>query len=282
MNTLLFILLVLFSNQPKISINKSFTVESLGACQGVASLNRKVYLYGDREVGIIREFYFIEDSLAFTGQELQLTNGGKNIIKHPTGIAYADGKAFIGNSVRSKEDTNKWIAEIFFIDWNRLLKDKVLDNSIINRVEDDLAIQGTRPEYIEYNNTQYVATADYGSSRNEVRLYNPKLLSKASKTSDKDVLVYKFTCTPWVQNLHWIKDKNILVLVQNQIEGRQWRLSFLDLPASIASGKAEVIKVVDFDKVDELEGFCLINGISKGIATTSSRKSNIHIMSLNC
>jgi len=281
MNTLLFILLVLFSNQPKISINKSFTVESLGACQGVASLNRKVYLYGDREVGIIREFYFIEDSLAFTGQELQLTNGGKNIIKHPTGIAYADGKAFIGNSVRSKEDTNKWIAEIFFIDWNRLLKDKVLDNSIINRVEDDLAIQGTRPEYIEYNNTQYVATADYGSSRNEVRLYNPKLLSKASKTSDKDVLVYKFTCTPWVQNLHWIKDKNILVLVQNQIEGRQWRLSFLDLPASIASGKAEVIKVVDFDKVDELEGFCLINGISKGIATTSSRKSNIHIMSLN-
>jgi hypothetical protein len=281
MNTLLFILLVLFSNQPKISINKSFTVESLGACQGVASLNRKVYLYGDREVGIIREFYFIEDSLAFTGQEFQLTNGGKNIIKHPTGIAYADGKAFIGNSVRSKEDTNKWIAEIFFIDWNRLLKDKVLDNSIINRVEDDLAIQGTRPEYIEYNNTQYVATADYGSSRNEVRLYNPKLLSKASKTSDKDVLVYKFTCTPWVQNLHWIKDKNILVLVQNQIEGRQWRLSFLDLPASIASGKAEVIKVVDFDKVDELEGFCLINGISKGIATTSSRKSNIHIMSLN-
>lgn len=281
MNTLLFILLVLFSNQPKISINKSFTVESLGACQGVASLNRKVYLYGDREVGIIREFYFIEDSLAFTGQELQLTNGGKNIIKHPTGIAYADGKAFIGNSVRSKEDTNKWIAEIFFIDWNRLLKDKVLDNSIINRVEDDLAIQGTRPEYIEYNNTQYVVTADYGSSRNEVRLYNPKLLSKASKTSDKDVLVYKFTCTPWVQNLHWIKDKNILVLVQNQIEGRQWRLSFLDLPASIASGKAEVIKVVDFDKVDELEGFCLINGISKGIATTSSRKSNIHIMNLN-
>ncbi len=281
MNTLLFILLVLFSNQPKISINKSFTVESLGACQGVASLNRKVYLYGDREVGIIREFYFIEDSLAFTGQELQLTNGGKNIIKHPTGIAYADGKAFIGNSVRSKEDTNKWIAEIFFIDWNRLLKDKVLDNSIINRVEDDLAIQGTRPEYIEYNNTQYVATADYGSSRNEVRLYNPKLLSKASKTSDEDVLVYKFTCTPWVQNLHWIKDKNILVLVQNQIEGRQWRLSFLDLPASIASGKAEVIKVVDFDKVDELEGFCLINGISKGIATTSSRKSNVHIMSLN-
>lgn len=281
MNTLLLILLSLLGSQPKISISKSFTVESLGACQGVTFLNQKVYLYGDREVGIIREFHFNQDSLAFTRQEFQLTNGGKNVIKHPTGIAYADGKAFIGNSVRAKDDQNKWIAEIFFIDWNKLLDDRVLDNSIINRIEDDLAIQGTRPEYVEYNNTQYVATADYGSSRNEVRLYDPKLLSKASKTSDKGVLVYKFTCTPWVQNLHWIKDRNILVLVQNQIEGRRWRLSFLDLPASIASCKAEVIKVIDFDKADELEGFCLINGISKGIATTSSGKNNVHIMDLS-
>ena len=197
MITPLLILLSLFGSQPRISISKSYTVESLGACQGVAFLNQKVYLYGDREVGFIREFRFSQDSLAFTGREFQLTNERKNVIKHPTGIAYADGKAFIGNSVRSKDDPNKWIAEIFFIDWNKFLDNKILDNSIINKTEDDLAIQGTRPEYVEYNNTRYVATADYGPSRNEVRLYDPKLLSKASKTSDKGVLVCKFTCTPW-------------------------------------------------------------------------------------
>lgn len=281
MITLLLILLSLFGGQPRISISKSFTVESLGACQGVASLNQKVYLYGDREVGVIREFRFSQDSLAFSGREFELTKERKNVIKHPTGIAYADGKAFIGNSVRSKDDPNKWIAEIFYIDWNKLLDDKTMDNSIINKTEDDLAIQGTRPEYVEYNNIRYVATADYGPSRNEVRLYDPKLLSKASKTSDKGVLVYKFTCTPWVQNLHWVKEKNILILVQNQTEGRKWRLSFLDLPASIALRKAQVIKIIDFDKVDELEGFCLINGIAKGIATTSSPKNNVHIMNLN-
>lgn len=280
MNTLLFILLNLINPINEGKVSKSFTLDSLGACQGITYHNNKVYAYGDREVGVIREYKFNTDTLIFTGLECQLSIGDKNVIKHPTGIAYKEGKTFIGNSVRSPENKNHWIAEIYLIDWDRLLSDKSLDNAVINRIEDDLAIQGTRPEYVKFNDNYYIATADYGNNRNEVRLYNPEQLAKASKTSEEGVLVTKFKCSPWVQNLHWIEKENTLVLVQNQIEGRKWRLTFLDLPASINIGEEQVLKVIDFDRQDELEGFCLLNDISVALATTSSRKENLHIIDI--
>lgn len=281
MKTLLLIILNLFINTTGGKINKSFTLDSLGACQGITTVNSNVYAYGDRQVGVIREYDLEKDSLIYTGTECLLTVDGQTQIKHPTGIAYADGKAFIGNSVRSKENPKKWIAEIYLIDWNRMLVDKTLDNSLIRRIEDDLAIQGTRPEYVQYQGIQYVATADYGPENNEVRLYDPKQLAKADKTSDAGVLIAKFNCGAWVQNLHWIEKENTLVLIQNQIEGLRWRLTFVDLLSSIQSGKAEIIKIIDFDKKDELEGFCLLNDIDKAIAVTSSRTNNAHFIELN-
>ena len=95
------------------------------------------------------------------------------------------------------------------------------------------------------------------------------------------MLVKKFTCTPWVQNLHWIPAKNILVLIQNQIEGRRWRFTYLDFNSSMETGTQQVIKVVDLDRADELEGFTFLDNDSKGIAVSSSRKDNVNNMQIS-
>jgi hypothetical protein len=126
-----------------------------------------------------------------------------------------------------------------------------------------------------------VATADYGDHGNEVRLYDPSLLQHAKKTSEKGVLVKKFTCTPWVQNLYWIPAKNMLVLIQNQIEGRRWRFTYLDFNKSMETGAQQVIKVVDLGRTDELEGFTFLNDDSKGIAVSSSGKDNVNNMQIS-
>ena len=265
-----------------LSFQKTLTVDSLGACQGASFLDGRVCLYGDREVGMIRTYTIQQDSLAYTGQEIRLTEGGKDIINHPTGIAYnPDGPTFIGNSIRLNPEGTKWRAVIYMVDWKGLLRTGTLDGNLLNTIADDACIQGTRPEYVQYGNKAYVATADYGDKANEVRLYDPALLAKAKKTSEPGVLVKKFTCSPWVQNLHWIPSKGVLVLIQNQIEGRRWRFTFLDLNKSIESGKEQVIKTIDVDKADELEGFTLLNEPGTGIAVTSSRHNNVHFVHLD-
>ncbi|MFC0182226.1 hypothetical protein ACFFJX_06500 [Pseudarcicella hirudinis] len=42
------------------------------------------------------------------------------------------------------------------------------------------------------------------------------------------------------------------------------------------TGHEVILKTIDFDKTDELEGFALIGKSNKGIAVTSSRKANVH------
>jgi hypothetical protein len=111
-----------------------------------------------------------------------------------------------------------------------------------------------------------------------VRLYDPERLSQCSKTSEPGVLFKKFTCTPWVQNLYWMADKGIIVLIQNQTEGRKWRFTYVDLEKSIQTGQQQVIKVVDInERADELEGFAF-SGKDKGVAVTSSRKKNVNFI----
>lgn len=263
--------------KPDIALVSSHTVDSLGACQGASYLDGKVYLYGDREVGMVREFTQKGDSLHYTGKEVRLTVDGKDVINHPTGIA-RHGKlpVFIGNSIRLNAEGTLWRAVIYQVDWKGLLKTGSLDGNLIRTIEDDACIQGTRPEYVEYNGKWLVATADYGDKRNEVRLYDPAVLKKAGKTSAPGVLVKKFTCGPWVQNLHWVPGKGVLVLIQNQIEGRRWRFTFVDLKKSLEKGEQVVLNSVDIDKADELEGFAFTGTSSKGIAVTSSRKNNVH------
>lgn len=258
-------------------IRKSITIDSLGACQGISWQKDRIFLYGDREVGVVREYKLINDNLEYTNKEFRLTANDKDEINHPTGIAYnGTDPTFIGNTTRMNPEGTEWKAVIYCVNWKRLLKTHTLDGNIINRIDDDVCIQGTRPEYVKYNDNWYVATADYGNRGNEVRLYDPNVLKKAKKTSDKGVLFKKFTCSPLVQNLFWIKDKNILVLVQNQAGGRKWRFTYLDLKKSIESGKQYVISEINVDeKVDELEGFSMPGSSSKGIAVTSSKQNNV-------
>ncbi|WP_295664917.1 hypothetical protein [uncultured Mucilaginibacter sp.] len=130
--------------------------------------------------------------------------------------------------MRLNKEGTAWKALIYAINWKGLWQTGTLDGNLLRTIEDDACIQGTRPEYVSYKNKWYVATADYGNHGNEVRLYNPEKLSTCTKTSDPGVLYKKFTCTPWVQNLNWIPQKGLLVLIQNQIEGRKWRFTAVD------------------------------------------------------
>lgn len=265
-----------------LTLAASITVDSLGACQGVSFQSGKAYLYGDREVGMIRAYTVSGKTLTYTGQEIKLTEKGNDVINHPTGIAYhPTGPTFIGNSIRLNPEGTQWRAVLYCVDWAGLLRTGTLDGNLLNTIDDDACIQGTRPEYVRLDGKWYVATADYGNKANEVRLYDPALLAKAKKTSEPGVVVKKFTCSPWVQNLHWIPAKGILVLIQNQIEGRRWRFTFVDLKKSIEQGRQQVVNVVDTDKADELEGFALLGNPTTGLAVTSSRKDNVHFMDLN-
>src|SRR6201990_1448247 len=67
---------------------RSITIDSLGACQGISYQNGRIFLYGDREVGMIREFKLIGDSLTYLHKEYKLTTNGQDVINHPTGVAY--------------------------------------------------------------------------------------------------------------------------------------------------------------------------------------------------
>jgi len=259
-------------------LNRSITIDSLGACQGISYQNGRIFLYGDREVGMIREFKMDHDSLVYLHKEYKLTLNGQDVISHPTGIAHNGiSPTFMGNSVKMNPEGTLWKTTIYCIDWKGLLKTGTLDGNLINTIDDDACIQGARPEYVKYHNKWYVATADYGDHGNEVRLYDPEKLKTCKKSSEPGVLYKKFVCTPWVQNLKWIADKGILVLIQNKIEGRQWRFTYVDLEKSIDAGKQVTFGRADgIDRSDELEGFSFIGNDQKGIAVTSSRKNNVN------
>ncbi len=82
-------------------LTRETTVDSLGACQGISYQNGRVFLYGDREVGVIREYKLDKDSLIYQHREIKLTQNGQDVIGHPTGIAHHGNlPVFIGNSVR--------------------------------------------------------------------------------------------------------------------------------------------------------------------------------------
>jgi hypothetical protein len=280
--TLFFSVSCYAQNQPSLQITKATSFDSLGACQGISLIDNFFYAYGDRECGVIRKYRIVKDSLEYLPKEIKLTVNDSDVINHPTGIAHKKGlPTFIGNSIRLNKEGTLWRAVIYNVNWNGLLTTGKLDNNLINIIEDDACIQGTRPEYVEYGNKWFVASADYGNKHNEVRLYDPIKLATASKTSEPGVLVAKFTCSPWVQNIHFIKENNILVLIQNQIEGRRWRFTFLDFKASIKDGHEKVIKVIDVDRNDELEGFTLTDNKNKAIAVSSSRKDNVNFLEIS-
>ena len=255
---------------PPISLDPLTTIPGLGAGQGVEVRDGKVYLYGDASTGVIREYNLVGTSaLTYTGRQILLTTGGRDLVSHPTGLTVSPGiGTFLGNTVAQQ-------GTIMMIDWARALATGTLDGAILATIADDLAVNGTRPEFVRVGQQWLVATADYGAVANEVRIYDPVKLKTATHTSDPGVLLYRFRCSPYVQTLHWLDAQGLLVLVQNQRDGQGWRLTVIDLARSIAAGQQVVMQTIALSPQNELEGFHVV-APGRGLFVTSSSSSNLN------
>jgi hypothetical protein len=250
------------------------TVEGLGAMQGVSFRDGKVYLYGDvwdakPRVGVIREYLA---DFTPTGREVWLRRDGKPLLLHPTGLTWHDRwGTFLGDTVNKK-------AIIYHLDWKRALDDGNLDHAVLDVIDDDAAVNGCRPEFVTLRGNTYLATADYGNARPEVRLYDPGEMLASKRTSAPGVVAFRFLAGPFNQNLHWEAAAGQLTCVQNVIAGRGWRLDVLDLAKAVADGRAGGpgvrVRMLTFPPHDELEGYRPLDG-GRGLFVTSSGKDNV-------
>lgn len=246
------------------------TCDHLGACQGASEHDGFIYLYGDANPGVIRQYTVVDGDvphLDFTGLEISLTRNGVNLINHPTGLTWnPEFGTYLGNTVTA---TKK--GTIYHLDWPKMLIEKNLDHAVLNTVDDDLAIQGCRPEFVRREERWYLATADYGSVKNAVRIYDPAKLAVVSKTSDPGVLIEQHPCGAFVQQLHWVDSKQTLLIIENQIVGRRWRL----VPADLwhTPDLRDIKPYDDLLGLDELEGFSMIDP-DHCVLVTSSRANN--------
>lgn len=263
---------------------EKYTVPNIGAGQGVALINNKLYFYGDKfdatpRVGVIVEYTL---DMKPTGRTLLLNQHDRPRLTHPTGIAYLDkNNVFIGDTISQK-------AKIYLLDWEKAWKDGNLDKAIKHVTIDDEMINGCRPLLVAANGRRYIATSDYGNKGNEIRLYDPEKLAVSEKTSDEGVMVFKCKCGPFNQNLYWDAEAGEILCVQNVTPGRGWRLQAIPLsipdPSILGTKRSLVEKELDLTHSPsitlpphtELEGYCqLPNG--KSLFATAHRKDNVWI-----
>jgi hypothetical protein len=250
------------------------TDTNLGACQGIAVREGKIYAYGDvysakPRVGVIREYNM---DLKPTGRQVWLRQGERPLITHPTGLTW-DGRwgTFLGDTFKKK-------AIIYRLDWKRAWDDGKLDHAVLDTIDDDAAVNGCRPTFVTLDGRTLMATADYGDVRPEIRLYDPERLLKAHRSSAPGVVVHRALCGPFNQNLHWDGASGRLTCVQNVVEGRGWRLDIIDLSRAVAQGRADLdgarIKTFTFSPHDELEGYWPFDS-ERSMFVTSRRDGNI-------
>jgi hypothetical protein len=252
------------------------TMLGLGAMQGVSFHDGKVYLYGDvwdakPRVGVIREY---TADYQPTGRVVWLRKDGKPLLRHPTGLTWhTRWGTFLGDTVERK-------GIIYRLDWSKAWEDGNLDRAVLNIIDDDAAVNGCRPEFVTLEEKDYLATADYGDVRPEVRLYDPERMLSAGRTSASGVVAYRVRCGPFNQNLHWDGATGQLTCVQNVIAGLGWQLDILDLAKAAAAGQASApgvrVKMLIFEPGDELEGYRSL-GERRGLFVTSSRKNNLAV-----
>ncbi len=250
------------------------TDTKLGACQGIAVRDGRIYAYGDvysvkPRVGVIREY---DMDLNPTGREVWLRQADRPVIIHPTGLTWDEQwGTFLGDTVNNK-------ATICRLDWQRAWSDGNLDSAVLDVIDDDAAINGCRPTLVTINGRKLMATADYGDIHPEIRLYDPALLVKAHRSSAPGVEVHRMLCGPFNQNLHWDDKTGRLTCVQNVIEGRGWRLDVLDLEKGLTFGRADGpgvrLKSFTFSPHDELEGYWPLDR-DRALFVTSRRDGNI-------
>jgi hypothetical protein len=250
------------------------TDTKLGACQGIAVRDGRIYAYGDvysatPRVGVMREYGM---NLEPTGREIWLRQAGRPLLVHPTGLTWDDRwGTLLGDTVNKK-------AKIFRLDWGRAWSDGDLEHAVAGVVDDDAAINGCRPTFVTIGGRRLIATADYGDIHPEIRLYDPDLLFKAGRSSAPGVVVHRVLCGPFNQNLHWDAESGRLTCVQNVVEGRGWRLDLIDLARGIADGRITGpgvrIRTLTFAPHDELEGYWPLDH-HRGLFVTSRRDGNI-------
>jgi hypothetical protein len=252
----------------------SATDTSLGAAQGIAVRDGRIYAYGDvysahPRVGVIREYGL---DLKPTGRQVWLRQASRPLITHPTGLTWDDRwGTFLGDTFKKK-------AVIYRLDWKRAWNDGNLDQAVLDTIDDDAAVNGCRPTFVTALGKTLIATADYGDIRPEIRLYDPDTLLKARRSSAPGVVVHRALCGPFNQNLYWDGTSGRLTCVQNVIEGRGWRLDIIDLEKAIAQGRADLagarIKTFTFSPHDELEGYWPLDN-ERSLFVTSRRDGNL-------
>ncbi len=147
-------------------------------------------------------------------------------------------------------------------------------------IDDDAAINGCRPLFVNHGGRISIATADYGDVHPELRLYDPEVMLKAGRTSAPGVIVGQVLCGPFNQNLYWDAGTRQMNCVQNVIEGRGWRLDVLNLDRAIADGRASGpgvrLRTFTFAPHDELEGYWPLYR-DRSLIVTFSRRNNITV-----
>jgi hypothetical protein len=245
------------------------TLPDVGAAQGVATHNGLIYVYGDADTGILREYRLIHTpalGLVPTGRSVRLTRNGTDLISHPTGLTFhPDFGCYLGDTVRGQ-------GILYRIDFDRALADGHLDNAILHTVVDDAAVNGTRPEFVRLGDTWLLATSDYGPGPNFVRFYDPARLATAARTSEPGVEVRRVPCGPFVQNLHFVRHTGQLVLVQNQTAGLRWRFTVIRDLAALDYRTATPIDLAR--PTDELEG-ALVFTPSLAIYVSAMSRDNV-------
>jgi hypothetical protein len=269
------------SLQPTVTLTAVQTVDGVGAAQGVEVIDGTIYIYGDDNTGVIRQYNLNSSAsrLDFAGLEIRTTENGNDVASHPTGLTkHQPLGTFMGDTVNRQ-------GVIFHIDFEKLRAGRTLDGAILNRVRDDAAVNGTRPEFVRVKlpgdaaPRWLIATSDYGDVNNQIRLYDPVKLQTAKNTSEPGVMLARFPCGSFVQNLSWIDERGVLVLVQNITPGLGWRLTFLDLQQSVDRGEAVILSRVDLSPADELEGFEML-GADTAIMVSAMQENNVRFAKL--
>lgn len=246
----------------------------VGAAQGLDVRDGRVWIIGDADTGVARAFTLdAAGKLTATGAAIDLTVDGEDRAPHPTGLTYQpEVGTFLGDTVHQR-------GEILMLDWEAATAGGTLDGAIVHAVPDGAAHNGSRPELVRVDGRWLVATADYGDRENELRLYDPDYLLGADDTSDANVVVARIPSPPYVQALHYWQTRDILVMVQNRHSGSGWKLTLVDLPASVHSGALVVLDVLEPGVPGELEGFHFI-GDERALMVTSGGSRNAFLVTL--
>jgi len=270
----------------RVQLTERLTVE-IGAGQGAVVHGDRLWLLGDRGTGVIRGFDRAAaraGRLEPVGPPIDCTRGDEDLLSHPTGLAIwpedlpAPRADLVGRRLAFIGDTVGGVGRIALVDWDLAVADGDLDRAVLAEIDDDLAVNGTRPTFVRLGERWLIATADYGGEDNAVRLYDPAALARCSRTSEPGVLVRSMPCGPYVQSLAWMDELGVLVLVQNQVPGLRYRLTFAPLEVGeVPATDLRSIEPLDLAApIDELEGFALLGG-GRCLLLSASSEDNVRL-----